>query len=213
MGSFMTPALCALVGARNVTVVDGDKLEAKNLNRQLFDPKDVGENKAKALSRRFGCNSVSDFYYMGAIPHSSVDVLMCCVDNDASRKEALASADMHGCAVIIAANEVHSSEAYFYKPDWQGTNRDPRIYYPELNQARGFDPRALSAGCTGEAQEKNVQLVTANFMAASLALHLYVVWIMESKKLDEEVANHLPHHMRQNLTKNEMVSEPWEEKA
>lgn len=37
-------------GVSNLTLVDFDKVEAKNLNRQHFFPEDVGKSKVKALS-------------------------------------------------------------------------------------------------------------------------------------------------------------------
>mgnify|MGYP000856154200 CR=1 FL=1 len=64
---------------------------------------------------------------------------------------------------------MHSAEAYYYRRRWKGTARDPRVYYPEINQDRSGDPRATSIGCTGEVQNQNRQLVSANLMAAALA--------------------------------------------
>lgn len=36
-----------------VTLVDGDTVEQKNVIRQSFVPRDIGENKAKVLSNRY----------------------------------------------------------------------------------------------------------------------------------------------------------------
>jgi hypothetical protein len=203
VGSFLAPTLCLLVGRENITLVDGDTLEAKNLNRQLFTESDIGSNKAEALAQRYGCKAIPDWYSESLTFHPPEDWLIGVVDNHVARNSILGCVDRHGCRAILAANEVHSSEAYAYLPQWKDTRIDPRVMYPEIRTDHSGDPRAAQAGCTGEAQVANVQLVTANFMAAALAAHLFVVWAMESQKLAPEDWRHLPHKLVNNLTKNE----------
>jgi hypothetical protein len=48
--------------------------------------------------------------------------------------------DESGCQAIFAVNETHSSEAYYCRRTWRRTERDPRVYYPELNTERAGDP-------------------------------------------------------------------------
>jgi hypothetical protein len=203
VGSWLAPTMCLLAGKDNVTLVDGDKLEKKNLNRQLFTEKEIGQNKAFALAEKYNCHHIPTWYSETLIAHSAQDWLMCVVDNNPGRIAALRASDMTDCRVIFAANEVHSSEAYVYLPYWKTTRLDPRVMYPEMLNDRRNDPRARSIGCTGEAQTANVQLVTANFMAAALAAHLYVVWGMEAIKLTQEDEKFLPHKLVQNLTRQE----------
>ena len=50
------------------------------------------------------------------------------------------------------------------------------------------------------------QLVSANFMAAALIQHLYVLWKMERPKFDKEAIGHLPHRINQNLSKYTTVT-------
>lgn len=46
-------AECALrFGFENITIVDGDKVEESNLNRQNYVHSDIGKYKAEALSKR-----------------------------------------------------------------------------------------------------------------------------------------------------------------
>jgi hypothetical protein len=203
VGSFLAPALCMLVGKENVTLIDGDTLEAKNLNRQLFTESEIGSNKAEALARKYGCAFVDNWYSESLMPHDDGDWLFGVVDNHTARRAILASVDRFDCQAILAANEVHSSEAYVYYATWRDTRIDPRVMYPEINSDDTNDPRSATIGCTGEAQSANVQLVTANFMAASLAAHLYVIWGMEAGKLEADTLRHLPHKLVQNLTRNE----------
>lgn len=207
VGSFMTPALCMLTSPKEVTIIDGDKLELKNLNRQLFEKTDVGRFKSEALAAKYGCRSIARWYDATLVLHEPGDWIFCVVDNHPGRKAALAACDTFGCSAILAANEVHSSEAYLYQPAMKDGPMDPRKYYPEILESTAGDPRAASIGCTGEAQENNRQLVTANFMAAALALHLYVVWAMESTGLSESAIRHLPHRLSQTLTRSESISQ------
>lgn len=123
-----------------------------------------------------------------------------------ARKAALQSCDHFQCRAVFAANEVNSAEAYLYLPDWKDTPLDPRVYYPEiLTETRG-DPMASAMGCTGEAQAATRQLVSANFMSAALAQHLYVAWAIEGRKLDREARAFLPHRLAANLSKLETRS-------
>ena len=73
-----------------------------------------------------------------------------------------------------------------------------RCTLPEM-QTDGRRTRARAAGCTGEAQANNRQLVTANFMAASLAM-MVTRWVLEYPALDVTVRPHLPYRLRCNLT-------------
>lgn len=215
VGSWAAPAMCLLMGAKNITLVDGDVLEKKNLNRQLFTDRDIGSNKAEALARKYGCAAMPEWFSESLISLTKHDWLLGLVDNHPGRRSVLNSVDFSGCRAICAANETHSSEAFVYLPQWRDTALDPRVMYPEINSNTANDPRARGIGCTGEAQADNVQLVTANFMAAALLTHLFVVWAMESRKLKQEDHKFLPHKLVNNLTRNETykVGEPTEEKT
>jgi hypothetical protein len=203
VGSAIVPSFCLLKSPDDITLMDGDRIERKNLNRQLFDPPQIGMNKAQALANKFGCHFVAEWYAKGKVRLYRNDWLLCLVDNHRTRLESLESCDESGCQAIIAANEMHSSEAYYYRRQWQGTTRDPRIYYPEINTDRSGDPRAISIGCTGEAQERNRQLVSANLMAAALAEHLYVLWHLKAPRMDKETVELLPHKFVANLSRLE----------
>lgn len=203
VGSWLTPSMCMLKDPEDITVYDGDRLEQKNLNRQLFTMNDIGKFKSTALASRYGCGFYEGYYSHGLFEPNPTDWFLCGVDNNPARNAVLETCDLCGCKAIFGANEVHSSEAYIYDPEWRGGKLDPRTYYPEIMTDHTDDPRSASIGCTGEAQRSNRQLVSANFMAAALMQHLFVLWSMERPKLDKEAIPHLPFRIRQNLTKNE----------
>lgn len=199
VGSLLAPVLIKLMGAGKVVLVDGDKFEPKNLDRQLFDPRTIGHNKAAALGELYGVEAIDQWFVMGLLDLHDEDWLLVGADNHPARHAALGEADRSGCRVIIAANEVTSSEAYYYQPDWSRSGLDPRVYYPDIETDTGRDP----AGCTGQAQERNRQLVTANFTAAALAGHLLTLWAIERFKLRTETSKSLPFHLRVNMTRME----------
>src|SRR5580704_306574 len=203
VGSAIVPSFCLLKPPQDVTLIDGDKIEPRNLNRQLFDSRQVGMNKAQALAARYRCQAIPEWFARGKIRHQRNDWLICLVDNHRTRLEALEVCDESGCQAIFAANETHSSEAYYYRRPWKGTSRDPRIYYPEIANDRSGDPRATSIGCTGEVVTNNRQLVSANLMAAALAEHLYVLWNMKAPRMDSETVAVLPYKFVANLSKLE----------
>jgi hypothetical protein len=203
VGSAIVPSLCLLKSPEEITLVDGDTIETKNLNRQMFGPAQVGLNKARALATRFGCRSLPEWFSRGKIRHHRNDWLLCLVDNHRTRREAIEVCDESGCQAIFAANETHSSEAYYYRRSWKGTSRDPRVYYSEINTDRSGDPRAAAIGCTGVAQEINRQLVSANLMAAALAEHLFVLWNLKAPRMDKETVAALPYKFAANLAKLE----------
>lgn len=204
VGSWLAPSLCLLVGAKSVVLVDGDTLEQKNMNRQLFTRDDIGKGKAVALAAKYQCESDSRYYSFGCIQHDANDWLFVCVDNNPARLAALRACDQYGCKAIIAANEVMSSEAYVYLPRWKGTGCDPRVFYPELMTNHGNDPLA-PAGCTGEAQERTRQLVSANFQAAALAQSLFVLWGLKANSITRQTMTMMPHHYRANISRLETL--------
>lgn len=203
VGSWLTPSLCLLLGKDAITVIDGDRYEFKNLNRQLCKPDALGKNKAVVLSETYGCSPLAAYYGPGLIEHLPHDLIVVCADNNPARLSALGEADRNECRVVVAANERTSAEAYYYVPDWKDSPRDPRVYYPELTADHSGDPLARVAGCTGQAQAQTPQLVSANFMAAALAQWLIVLWLLEAPKLDPDVRQGLPYKLVANLSRLE----------
>jgi hypothetical protein len=200
VGSFLVPVMCKLVGPNDVILVDGDRLEPKNLDRQLFEPSHVGKFKSEALSKKYKCSSIPEWYTPGGIQHSMSDWILVCADNHPARAAALDACDQFHCQCVVGCNETLSSEAFYYQHEWKGTRMDPRVYYPEILTSHANDPARAAIGCTGEAQEQNRQLVTANFMAAAMMGHLYVVWEQEAPGMEREAWIYLPHRRSSTLS-------------
>lgn len=198
VGSWLTPSLCLLRDPAEIVLCDGDTLEEKNLNRQLFTREQIGQNKAEALAERYRCGAFADWYNPGVIRHDESDLLFALVDNNAARMSVLTACDRFKCSAIFAANETTSAEAYLFRPQWAGTRLDPRVMYPAMIEDKEGDPQRAAIGCTGQAQRENRQLVSANFMAAALAQHLFVLWFQMFP--GERVVPHLPHKLVSNFS-------------
>jgi molybdopterin/thiamine biosynthesis adenylyltransferase len=164
VGTYLLP--CLTKTTLDVTIWDGDVFEEKNHERQIFD--EVGVNKATHLAEKYGVKAEPKYFSM--LSELDGDIILCCVDNDATRLDVLEYADINGIPVIIGANETYCAEAYIYYPMWKGTKLDPRVYY-EYNRDNGHDPR--NPPCNGiDAIEENPQLPLANMSAATLMLKL-----------------------------------------
>jgi len=168
IGCWLALCLAKSFPPDHIHLIDGDIVEERNLDRQLFSDSDIGSNKAKVLAGIINANFVSDYIDASFSPDSG-SLVFGCVDNHPARREILAASDRRGCDVIIAANEIIEAEAYFYMPNWSGTGVDPRIYYPAINTDRAGDPRMP---CTGQGQVAHPQLAAANMAAASYAMIL-----------------------------------------
>lgn len=208
VGSWLCASLQKLIGGKSIVLIDGDKFEEKNLDRQLFNSGHIGTNKATALASLYaGMTAFESWYASGVLAHDPGDWLLVCVDNNAARISALEACDHYQCNAIFAANETTSSEAYLYLPEWRGSKRDPRIMYPEMAEDTGNDPQRRTMGCVGVAQTENRQLVSANFMAAALAQHLLVCWYLELPQVKPEnvarVRPNLPHKLVSNVSQLE----------
>jgi hypothetical protein len=175
IGSWLLPKMLRLIPAQEITVIDGDTVTKRNLDRQVFDRRAIGRNKATALAEKYpGLAAQARYFAYGdgeAIQEPTI--LWCCVDNHAARRAVLAAIDHcpNCAAAIIGANEYTDSEAYLYLRSWRGTALDPRVRYPAILTDQANDP---TAPCQGEAaQESAPQLALANDTSAVLMLRLY----------------------------------------
>ena len=205
VGSWLAHVMKRTAPSEDFLLVDGDTLESRNLDRQFFGLEDIGKKKATALGRKLEMTDHPEYFYPGTLTFSPETTLMVCVDNHRTRLELLQACDEQGCDAIFAANERLSAEAFYYQFAWAGSRLDPRVYYPEIEVDHTGDPRDAAIGCTGEAQVITPQLASANFMAAALALQLYVVWKQEAIGMEPEAIPHLPHRLISNLGKLELI--------
>ncbi len=201
-GSHLVGPLCMLIGKENVIVMDGDTIEEKNLNRQLFTREDIGRNKSDALAERYGCEALPEWFAFGARSYEKGSWFIGCVDNMPGRAAILETCDFEDCCAVIAGNETYSADAYVYFPRWKNTPLDPRVYFTEILSDTSGDPRRAGIGCTGEAQEKTPQLVVANLLGAALAIRLFEIWTGIAMKMKNQWEK-LPYRLVANHTRLE----------
>jgi hypothetical protein len=211
VGSFLLPTLLRTIRNHSdpdkspgVVVFDGDTLEKRNMERQLFDDSDVGSNKAEALVSKYSSYypnlRAMPEYFTGQEEFDQPPLVICCVDNHPGRLRVLEACDLHRLRCILCGNGYTDAEAFFYHPDWKGTKLDPRRYYPEIATTHTGDPLA-PVGCTGEAQAAAPQLAIANFMAAGYGLHLLWIWTQEVPGLTKEAREYAAFHHISNFNK------------
>jgi hypothetical protein len=194
--SWLVPLLKRMVKPpANITVCDGDILEARNIDRQLFDQTFIGWNKAEALAElhiiNYDPNYLSRNWDLYSI-EGPWSCLWCCADNHVARALCLELVDEDKALMtIIGGNEYNDSEAYPYLKAWKGSSADPRIYYPELLNDQSNDP--TNPSCQGLPQEQNRQLALANYLSAGFMMHLY--WFITNHGHEVEKINWPMRHM------------------
>lgn len=198
--SWLVPLLKRMVKPpADITVQDGDILEARNIDRQLFDSSFIGWNKAEALATLHLVNYEPFYLEKDSLTQSTFPVfgtLWCCADNHVARALCLALVDAGKASIaIIGGNEYNDSEAYPYLPDWKGTSSDPRIYYPEILTDQSNDP--TNPSCQGIAQANNRQLALANYLSAGFMVHL---WYFITNHGHEVELTHWPTRHFSNFT-------------
>lgn len=173
-----------------VVLVDGDAIERRNLERQLFSRRDIGRNKAQALGASMKMQGMDvecfpEFFREGCDAWNSLLArdrtirIYCCPDNHPARMACLKLADerwLEGRKTVVAlsGNEEFTADAAIYLPQWKGTRQDYRIRYPETVPATAGDP--LHPPCTGEAVAVQPQRALANAIAAMNTAWLMALW-------------------------------------
>ncbi len=176
-----------LVPDDKLTLWDGDLVETHNIERQLFQVRDVGRfTKARCLR-----STLVDYrdwvtvkgYFVNSDRFETNDLVFVAVDNLAARDRILYAADDAGARLVIGmANEITDSEAWVYYPrlDTGHPDKDPRVFYPKSSEE--YDP---TQSCSDdEHQEIFPQLALANMGAAWKGLHLWYmhfVWAMDNE--------------------------------
>ena len=116
-----------LIGSDHLMIlVDGDKVEKKNMVRQSYQEHDIGEYKAVALSSKINsfygdvCEAIHTYITKDELIvklqesyHSYVPVLVGCVDNDATRKILEHTFNvLDDCIYLDSANEKYEGNVY-----------------------------------------------------------------------------------------------------
>ena len=158
-------------------VVDGDTVETKNLERQLFTPSAVTMNKAAAAVSEMAddghIRAITD--YLSEANMNSIireyDTILICVDNFTVRKRIEDHClFLDNVTVINGGNESHSGSVQIWVRE-DGKNKTPRLswMHPEVAVKIG-DDRAEMTCAQAAALPGGDQTIIANAMAATWML-------------------------------------------
>jgi molybdopterin/thiamine biosynthesis adenylyltransferase len=209
IGGWLANALVKMLKRTDqLFLIDGDKLEKKNLDRQLFTEKDIGQFKADALKMQLEqgarCPVTSMPEYLGhdelfEFAHGSW--VLSGVDNHNARVRMLRMVDDNRCRLLSASNGFEDAEAFVYLHEWKDSPMDPRVYCPDILEDHSGDP--LKPPCTGEILESTPQLAIANMSAASYAMWLLWFWREKYPALqhDASAAETAPVHVTSSAGK------------
>lgn len=222
--------LCQLLGKTpkqypSILLIDGDRVEKKNLDRQLFSRRDVNRNKAEIICARMFREDTDQhtdvipeylklnrgWPYNALLNEPRPLALFCCPDNHAARNACLVTADRRDqfereTIVIVTGNESTTGSADLYVPEWANSPLDPRVRYPEIRTSLEGDPLSPTH-CTGdEALEQDPQLALYNGLTAFAALWLleswHHTWSFRNSELFSDILKRTPVSV--NITPNEM---------
>lgn len=164
-------------------LVDGDKIEKSNLVRQPYQDQDIGENKARILSRKintfYKMNALYFDYYLLGLELNDIclkypfhlPIFLGCVDNDTTRRIIETNFKMQKNAIYIdGANTVEAGNVYMaskFGNEFYGKLRS-EVY--DLTQ--DTNPGELS--CEALVSKGNTQiLVTNEKIALAMLEHVY----------------------------------------
>lgn len=202
VASYLIPVLIKSFHCTQMWLRDGDLLEAKNIDRQLFDPKQIGQPKVEAMLKLISkmtptkpkhWKTVPTYMDEGEAVPEDADIIICVADNHTARRAALQAAEMARIPLLIGCNEYYDSQAFYVRPNDIHTRFDPSVRYPEIATDTANSP----IRCTGEALESTPQLAIANFRCAShildlMWMHLHTLPNLPNALLTSAVLNRFP---------------------
>ena len=197
-GGFIAPALSRLVrNPQDLVIIDRDRVERKNLLRQVFTMADIGRNKASILAERNGCGHL-DAWFDTSTHVAPKSVIWCAADNNQCRMDILSACDRFDCVGILGGNEQYSSEALIYFPAWQGTRYDFRVIYPSATTDQSGRP--MNPCASDITVQEKPQTVCSNFTSSCFMLRLFFAWLDDNGRLVPRHAKDKPVHLRAERT-------------
>jgi hypothetical protein len=210
VASYLLPVILKTFRPAKLTIIDKDILEERNLDRQMFDERLVGVNKAQALvttvistKDKVEVNIITDWFSDSTALPDDIDCIICCADNHEARHAALLRTEAFQCYAYIGGNEYFDSQAFVCHSSWLGSPKlDPLLRYPNI----ATDHTGSPFRCQGEAQVASPQLAIANLSCAAKLLHLvwlYEEWLPKNRHLlNQGTLAALPYELNSTLTDN-----------
>ena len=201
-GGIGTRVIPLIKHASEIIVMDGDKFERGNLNRQLFPTRSVGRNKAEVMTDLYGLHKGNPEFLYRPDQLEHCEFVICVPDNHRCRLIALDASDLYGFPLIIAGNKSGTANAMYYHPKYKGTSVDPRIKYPDMMD-EAMEEQASSCLANVEAVP---QTALANSVASDFVCSLFLYWIgVDDSVPDEIIEEHAPFEHIWRFTEYETV--------
>lgn len=168
-----------------IIFIDGDEFEEKNITRQLVGEAQVGLNKARAMvdfcayQGLMNTECKEDFIsastFVPMLRRASSPMIVCCVDNDATRLAILKSiqSTCEGDFFFISPGNSDGTETvkgqtlYWGRVDGSNVGVNPADVYPNIENPQDSIPHKGSCALNAPSRP---QLIAANFFAASITL-------------------------------------------
>lgn len=171
----------------SMTFIDGDSFEDSNLTRQIVGEAQIDMNKARAMvdfcayqglkdNIRHREDFITASTFIPLIRNSVFPVIVCTVDNDATRKaiiDAINTARPEGDFFYITpgnsdgTEDVRGQALWWGRIEGQNVGMNPTIAYPNIENPEDNIPQRGS--CALHAPSRP-QLISANFFCASMTL-------------------------------------------
>lgn len=169
-----------------VTFIDGDSFESSNLTRQIVGESQINMNKARAMKDFCSYQGlsgisvkeqfISSSTFIPMIRNSELPVVICSVDNDATRKAIIESIQKtregKDFFYITPGNsdgieDVRGQALWWGRIDGVNVGMNPTVAYPNIEEPQDSIPHEGSCALHTPSRP---QLISANFFCASITL-------------------------------------------
>jgi molybdopterin/thiamine biosynthesis adenylyltransferase len=148
------------------TIVDDDKIETTNLNRQFFFYDSVSKYKSKTLAKKLS-NKFARFDYscsrftLENVEYGKFDLIASCVDNIKARLDMNEYASKHNIPLVNGGTDPFSGNVSVFNPHYT-----PCLSCQEGISYKDLQPAVQPASCVRQAENSVVisNLVTAGLM-------------------------------------------------
>ena len=166
IGSWLMPYLLKLTDYQ-IIVFDGDRVEASNCTRQIYDEEAIGMYKADYWALEYPGRVIARPEFIGEETNvPDVDVVISCVDNHTARW--WVQEKFYNTWQISAGNNEDNSGMVF---NWRPEGHKITHWFPEIGPSEGEDRSKMTCGEIAEL-EGGEQLSIANINCAVIALQL-----------------------------------------
>lgn len=196
-GSYVLPPLLRYLNSQktitNILIVDGDKYDEKNIDRQEFAHSRLGLNKADVQKEIYSLkfkdlNIYSIPFYLGSENIDAIieegSVVFSCVDNHSCRNLLSKRAQqLNNCVLISGGNEVEDGNVQiFCRQKGVNQNNPIEVRHPEIERTDDGDRSEMSCEELSHLPSGG-QVIFANLFSATLMCSLFYAFLKDKDKI------------------------------